>query len=242
MPVTTMSSLRQRIALAAVVAAPVLAVVGSGLQPKDSSHDAVQLARFDAHPDKAYVGYLVAAIGFWLFLPAATSLAQLFRHRGSRVGPAACMVMAVGAVAFGAGSLLEGTALKLLDSTGIDHASALAFVHAANKDAVAGLPWMIGMLMMLGFLAIAVTLLYARDLPWWQPALLIVGVVGVFAGGQGTTSIFLGLPIIAAFASLAWSISRLDATGADSATVDLVAAVPAQSVAVDTPARTRSKA
>lgn len=224
-------SLRQRIGVGAVAVAPLLAVIGSGLQPADSNNAATEVARFAAHRDRYFVGYLLMALGLWLFVPASTALVRLFRDRGSRAGTVSCMVMAVGAVFLGAATLMVAVVERVITGGNITHAAAVSVVHAADHSNAAGLPWMIGMLTFLGFIAVGVSLLYARTVPWWQPALLIVGAVCVFISGSGPSSVWLGLPILVAFGSLAWSLTRMPTPAP--VTTDVSQHVPSQSAPVD---------
>lgn len=237
----TRSSLRHRFELVTVVAAPVLAVLGSGLQPKDTNDSALQVARFAAHRDRFYVGGMLFALGMLLFIPAAHALRGLYDERGARAGAVSRGVMAIGGLAMAIATVTVATVSWVVTGKGVSTGAAVSVVHAANRSIVAGLPFTVGMLLFVGFLGLVGSLLYARSVPWWQPVLLLVGTVCVFGTGDGPVALPLGIPIIAAYAALAWSLSRREQLAASppiAARIDLAAEVPAQSSGMDTGAPT----
>lgn len=231
----TRTSLWHRFELAMVVAAPVLAVLGSGLEPKDTSNSALQVARFAGHRDRYYVGGMLFALAMLLFIPAAHALRGLFAERGARAGAVSRGAMVIGGLSMAIATVMVSTFSWVITSKGVSTSSAVSVVHAANHSVLAGLPFTVGMLLFLGFLGLAGSLLYARSVPWWQPVLLLVGFVCVFVSGNGPAALPLGIPIIAAFGSLAWSLTRREQDTVAPATtrIEHTAGIPSQPSGAD---------
>lgn len=225
----TRSSLWRQFELAMIVVAPVLAVLGSGLEAKDTDNSALAVARFAAHRDRYYIGGMLFALGMLMFLPAAHAMRGLFGSRGERAGAISRGAIVVGGLSMAFATALLTTVSWIVTGHDVTRSQAAAVIHAGNNSASAGMFWMVGMLLFLGFLGLAGSLLYARTVPWWQPALLIVGGVCVFAAGDGPINFLLGIPIVVAFASLLWTLVRRQSSSESTdSPLDLTVEVPVQ--------------
>ncbi len=228
---------RAQAGLASLAVAPVIVTVGFAISPDDTSKTSLELSRWADHRSLYLFGALLAAAGLALMVPASVTLLRLFRQRCALAGWISCTLLAIGAIALAAGSMMVGVVMTLGTGSGMDRATAVSFVHAAENEAVGGVPWFVGVLMFAGFLGVAISTLVARSAPWWQPSLLIVGGALVFLSGTGILSVVMAIPLMAAFASLAWTIYRRES---ESTTIDVTDKVPAQSTSSDAAERTRA--
>jgi hypothetical protein len=73
--------LRQRLAAASLIAAPLLLLAGELLHPQNLPDPAQQLATVAADPGRWYLAHLLSLLGFALLVPAILGLAQLVGRR-----------------------------------------------------------------------------------------------------------------------------------------------------------------
>ena len=208
-PVAVRTAHRRALLAAAVVAAPVLQVTGMVLHPPLAPTPAGQLDVVAADPGLWFAAHVVAAAAGALFVLAGPVLAGLAQARGAVLATAGAVLTALGgatlAISFGAEAhLLLVAADPSLDPAAMD-ALAAAELHSPGVAMI-----MIGVpLTGLGQIVLMAGLLRSRQVPRWQPALVLAGLVASLAGAPGSLIGPIALvPAIVGYAVLAVGIAR----------------------------------
>lgn len=130
-----------------------------------------------AHPLRAQVSTILIGFGWLLYVPALLGMAQLTRHRATRLGNAG---WALGTIGFGlmAGmtAVIDVYDTVLAQELGVERAVAISAVMdslptVAVVGIIAGPGALVGMLLM------AAALWRSGEVPVWGPAALAVGTV-----------------------------------------------------------------
>jgi hypothetical protein len=133
-----------------------------------------------AHPVRAQVSTVLIGLGFLMLVPSFTVMAQLTRHRGTKLGNAGWVFGTLGfGIMAGLAMVVDVYDTLLATELGIEQAVALG---QAAEDLVA--PVLLGMASALGstlgLLFIAAALWRSRELPVWGPPLLLAGALAFF--------------------------------------------------------------
>jgi uncharacterized membrane protein (GlpM family) len=196
----TSSGLRFRQTAAGLVPllAGLLLIAGMAVTAWEEGGDFEITAYYTAlatHPVRAQVSTILIGLGFLLLVPAFAVMAQLTRHRATKLGNAG---WALGTIGYG---LMAGLAMvvdvydtHLVTQLGVEQAVALA--EAADEVvamAVLGMTGAFGGL--LGMILMSAGLWRSREVPLWGPALLVAGTVG-FAFSPSALLPMLGSSLI----------------------------------------------
>lgn len=188
---------------AAMVAAPLLIVIGNALHPvvAANSVDAL-LDTVAASPGRWILAKVLYAFGSLLLIPALGSVV--------RISPRPAVL--IGAVLAGIGTgcnvmsqaLTGYTAYSVID-LGIDRGAGAALLTGYDKLGAAGLPVSYAgvPVLLLGMIVVGVALIVNRDVPRTAAILLLVGTVAAGLAQAGPLALIAGAPLVAAFVLLA---------------------------------------
>ncbi|MGI8874508.1 MAG: hypothetical protein ACR2KP_09295, partial [Egibacteraceae bacterium] len=123
------------------------------------------------------VSTILIGLGFLMLVPAFAAMAQLTRHRGTRLGNAGWLLGTIGfGVMGGLALVVDVYDTHLVTQLGVEQAVALG--EAADDLVAVGVLGMTGALgALLGVLLTAAGLWRSREVPVWVPALLVAGIV-----------------------------------------------------------------
>lgn len=187
--------------LAAAIAAPILFVAGQALLPALGRDADTAFALMLAHRDQLIVSRLLTTAGAFLLLPALWLVSTL----GGRVTRVGGVIAGVGTFFNAVSQVVQGYAAWAATSPGLDHAATMQILLRVDEGVV-GLPvgyWSVPVFG-LGLVILGVGLLVSRSVPWWMPALLLIGVVAAFfTAGLGPIVAVTQAPLAVALIALA---------------------------------------
>ncbi|WP_161988598.1 DUF4386 family protein [Pedococcus bigeumensis] len=213
---TPSTPLRRRLSALALAGAGVGIVAGHALSIDSGQGTAAYLADFTAHHLRGTMGGLSIALGAFLLVPGLVSLLRLVTGRGARLATIAAALWGTGAIALGAGDVMQTLVMSALVPTHPD--TARAVIEVAQQG-ILGLPFLFAPAFVLGGTLFAIALLRARTVPTWLGVLTLFGpllVPASSAGGLLTAAVPL-LPLGAALVLLslrAEAPSHTDCVGA----------------------------
>ena len=180
--------------LIAAIAAPILFVAGQALLPNLGRDVDTAFALMLEHRDQLIASRLLTTAGAFLLIASLSYLKEL---RGAKVG---AMIAMVGTFFNAFSNGVQGYAAWGATAPGLDHdASMQTLLHL--EDGVVGLPvsyWSIPVFG-IGLVVMAIGLLAKKAVPWWTPALLLLGVVASFpTAGLGPIVALAQAPLAAA--------------------------------------------
>jgi hypothetical protein len=176
-------SFRQAAVGAAPIAAGVLLVAGMAVKPPEESGPDQLTAYYTslvADPTAAQVSTILIGFAFLLFVPALLGMAQLTRHRATRLGNAG---WALGTVGFGtmAGMTMVLDIYDTVLAQELGVAGAVAISQRLDQlpsIAIVGMTAGVGSI--LGLLLMAAALWRSGQVPTWGAAALAIGALGLF--------------------------------------------------------------
>ncbi|MEX2621423.1 MAG: hypothetical protein WD250_14505 [Egibacteraceae bacterium] len=183
------------------VLAGLLLIAGMAVTSWEEGGEYSQTAYYTAlaaHPVRAQVSTILIGLGFLMLVPAFAAMAQLTRHRGTRLGNAGWLL---GTIGFG---LLGGMALVvdvydtlLVTQLGLEQAVALGeALDEMVAPAVLGMTGAFGS--GLGIVLMSAALWRSREVPVWVPALLLAGIVGFIVAPSATVPTVTAMAILTA--------------------------------------------
>jgi hypothetical protein len=180
--------------LIAAIAAPILFVAGQALLPNLGRDVDTAFALMLEHRDQLIVSRLLTVAGAFLLIASLSYIKEL---KGARVG---AIIAMVGTFFNAFSNGVNGYAAWGATAPGLDHvASMQTLLHL--EDGLVGLPvsyWSIPVFG-IGLVVMAVGLLITQSVPWWMPALLLLGVVTSFlTAGLGPIVALAQAPLAAA--------------------------------------------
>jgi hypothetical protein len=198
---------RRGLLAAAMIAGPLLVVIGHAFTvPPQGSAD-VYLSDLLAHRASAVTGGLLTAAGALLMIPAAIGLLQLTGKRGRRLATIGGVLAGIGAAGLAVGDAMITLIMGTLAPA--DRALAARVFHLASNSSLAGAPFVLAPALFLGLILIAAALIRARGVPMWQPILIIAGGVVAFAAPSGKLpGALANLPLAVAIIALGLQLLR----------------------------------
>lgn len=209
--------LRRHLSALALAGAGVGIVAGHALSIDSGQASDAYLADFTAHHLRGTIGGLTIALGAFLLVPGLTALLRLVTGRGARLATIAAALWGTGAIALGAGDVMQTLVMSALVPGHPD--TARAVINVAQQG-ILGLPFLFAPAFVLGGALFAIALLRSRAVPTWLGVLTLIGpllVPASSAGGLLTAAVPL-LPLGAALIILAQRAGARSHTDPDGAT------------------------
>lgn len=190
---------RQAVLGTTPIAAGVLLVAGMATAPWEGG-GADQLTAYytqlAAHPAQAQISTLLIAFAFLLFVPAFFAMAQLTRHRGTRLGNAGWMLGTVGyGLMAGIAAVIDIYDMVLAQQLGVAEAVALSG-HMEELPAVVLVGMTAAFGSILGTLLMTAALWRSREVPAWSPAVIAVGAIAGFISPPSLVPMTLGAVVL----------------------------------------------
>jgi hypothetical protein len=138
-----------------------------------------QFDHIAASPGVWQVATVLNMLGIVLFVPAVLGLLHLLHHRGAVLGHIGGGLLLIGLLGFAAHNAGYYGTLGAVSAPGIDQEQMIRFWQAADKvpgNLVSLLMFLIGYV--LGMVLLGVGLFWARVVPRWTAALIVLYVVG----------------------------------------------------------------
>lgn len=189
---------RRRLSALALAGAGVGIVAGHALSVDSGQPSSVYLADFTAHHVRGTIGGLTIAVGAFLLVPGLAAALRLVTGRGARLATVAAVLWGLGALALGAGDVMQTLVMSALVPHHQDTARAIIDVA---QQGILGLPFLFAPAFVLGGVLFAVALLISRAVPTWLGVLSLVGPLLVFASSAGGLAT-AALPLLPLGASL----------------------------------------
>ena len=169
-----------------IALAPLLQIAGMLPHPELPDSPAASLQVVAQDPAQWWRIHLLSACASFLFALAAVPLASLVRRRGAVPATAGAVLLALGGgaltVAFSAEAHLWSLAADpSLDPDGLVGLVALEEASPAMSLLGVGFP-----LVGLGTMLLMAGLLRSGQVPWWQPALVLLGTVASLGAAPGS--------------------------------------------------------
>jgi hypothetical protein len=190
--------LRRRLSAIALAGAGVGIVAGHALSVDSGQASDAYLADFTAHHVRGTIGGLTIAVGAFLLVPGLAAALRLVTRRGARLATVAAALWGLGAIALGAGDVMQTLVMSALVPGHPDTAGAIIDVA---QQGILGLPFLFAPAFVLGGVLFAVALLISREVPTWLGVLALVGPLRVFASSAGGLAT-AALPLLPLGASL----------------------------------------
>lgn len=186
---------RQVVLGAAPIAAGILLVAGMAVTPWEgggSDQLTSYYTQLAAHPARAQISTLLIAFAFLLLVPAFFAMAQLARHRGTKLANAGLVLGTLGfGLMAGMAAVIDIYDLMLAQHLGVAEAVALSEqMEALPAVVVVGMTGAFGST--LGTVLMAVALWRSREIPVWSPALIAVGALVTFFSPPALLPMTLG--------------------------------------------------
>ena len=165
--------LRRLMAGVCLIAAPVVYVAGLLVDPALRAGDAATGA-YGRHPDQVAVSAALLHWSWVLLVPGIVGMVHLVRRRAVLFGHIAGAVALLGVVNFSALMLGDYFYARLEREFGAENGSRL------GDEALAGALWgfqIPGFLGLLGVLLLGLALAAGREVPWWAPVAMVVGML-----------------------------------------------------------------
>jgi hypothetical protein len=190
--------LRRRLAALALAGAGVGIVAGHALSVDSGQTTDAYVADFTAHHLSGTIGGLSVAVGAFLLVPGLTAALRLVTGRGARLATGAAVLWGLGAMALGAGDVMQTLVMSALVP---DHQDTARAIIDVAQQGILGLPFLFAPAFVLGGALFAVALLRARAVPTWLGVLSLIGPLLVFASSAGGL-LTAALPLLPLGASL----------------------------------------
>ena len=170
----------------ALIVGPLVMLVGGIIGPDtDNDNKLKELNSVAAHKSAYIIGSALFLVSTIILLAASVGIIHVFRGRRVTLGQIAGSLLVVGTAttfAFYAFSVVE---YEMVNQTGLNRAELAAYLHKSNMT-TSGAPLFILFLLgiVLGLILLAIALWRSGLVPKWAAALILVGGVLAFAGGQ----------------------------------------------------------
>ena len=210
-----------------VALAPVLQIAGMLPHPvlPDDPAGSLQLVAED--PAQWWRIHLLSACASFLFALAAVPLASLARRRGAVPATAGAALLALGGGALAVAFSAEAHLWSLAADPSLDQDALVGLVALEEGSPAMALLGLGFPLVGLGTVLLMAGLLRSRQVPWWQPALVLIGTLASLGAAPGSDlGPLLLSPAVVGYALLARQVLVQRPDG----TVRPVAEVPAQPV------------
>jgi hypothetical protein len=166
---------RRLLAGACLVAAPLFYVAGLLADPALRAGDAADGA-YGRHPGQVSVSAALLHWSWVLLVPGIIGMIHLVRRRAVLFGHIAGAVALLGVVNFSALMLGDFFYAELEAELGVEEGTRLGDEAFAAGGALWGFQAP-GFLGLLGVLLLGLTLAYDRQVPWWAPVAIVVGML-----------------------------------------------------------------
>jgi Domain of unknown function (DUF4386) len=187
----------------AFIVGPTLMLVGSIVSPDtDNSNKLKELNKVAAHKSAYIIGAVLFLLGTLVLLAASVGIIHLFRARRVTLGQIAGSLLLVGTavtISFYAFTVAE---YEMVNQPGLNRAALATYLHKSEMTS-AGAPIFVLFLLgiVLGLILLAIALWRSDLIPKWAAALILVGGILTFAGGQNKavgiiSSVFLLIPFV----------------------------------------------
>ena len=189
-PTRTGSIRRVGMGLSMILAWPLFAV-GFAIHPAQSTSGAEQLRVIAANSGRWDLAHVLILISLVLFIPAVLGLMGFLQRRGAWVGLIGGAFVAIGVVFFAAWVGAEGFVSSALAGLPANRHAALApAVHAIVVPRGAlSLVETASLLLIAGWLALAIGLFAARTVPRWMSVAMGVGVLLLVGSALATPQV-----------------------------------------------------
>lgn len=189
---------RRRLAAFALAGSGVGIVAGHALSVDSGQATDAYIADFTAHHLRGTVGGLSVAVGAFLLVPGLTAALRLVTGRGARLATVAAVLWGLGAMALGAGDVMQTLVMSALLP---DHQDTARAIIDVAQQGILGLPFLFAPAFVVGGALYAVALLRARAVPTWLGVLCLIGPLLVLASSAGGL-LTAALPLLPLGASL----------------------------------------
>jgi hypothetical protein len=203
----------------AMVAAPIVGLVGALLVPPDGLNPTLNadaaLTQLNVVADNRtamFWGISLIVVSMFCTVPAMIGVIRLARSRGRALVTIGGVITAAGSLC-GAVMLGEGAYVRIAATNGmLERRQAAEWLSAASQEfpgspqALFVAPFLLGTV--IGSVLVAVGLLRGRFLPWWLPVLLAVGLILQAIGPGGWAAVLFTMPVIVSLTLLAARLVR----------------------------------
>jgi Domain of unknown function (DUF4386) len=187
----------------AFIVGPALMLVGSIVSPDtDNDNKLKELNQVAAHKSAFIIGALLFLAGTLVLLVASVGIIHLFRGRRVTLGQIAGGLLLMGTSVTVAFYAFTASEYEMVNQSGLNRVELARYLHKAEMTA-AGAPLFILFLVgvVLGLILLAIALWRSDLIPNWAAALILVGGVLTFAGGQNKaagigSSVLLLIPFV----------------------------------------------
>lgn len=185
----------------APIAAGILLVAGMAATPWEGGGGDQLTAYYTqlvAHPAQAQIATLLIAFAFLLFVPAFFAMAQVTRHRGTKLGNAGWVLGTIGyGLMAGMAAVIDIYDMVLAQQLGVAEAVALSEqMETLPAVAVVGMAGALGST--LGTLLMAAALWRSREVPVLSPTLMAAGALATFLFPPALVPMTLGASVLLA--------------------------------------------
>ena len=186
----------------ALIVGPLLMLAAGIISPDtDNDNKLKELNSVAAHKSAYIFGSVLFLLSTLVLLAASVGIIHLFRGRRVTLGQIAGSLLLIGTATTFAFYAFSITEYEMVNQKGLDRAVLADYLHKANNTA-AGAPIFVLFLLgiVLGLILLAVALWRSGLVPKWAAALILVGGVFAFAGGQSqVASIINSVLLLIAF-------------------------------------------
>ena len=169
-----------------VALAPLLQIAGMLPHPVMPSSPAAALEVVAQDPASWWRMHLLAAAAAFLFALAAAPLASLVRGRGVVPATAGAVLLALGAGALTVAFSAEAHLWLLAADPSLDQEPLVALVALEDSSPAMSLLGLGFPLVGLGTVLLMTGLLRSRQVPWWPPALVLLGTIASIGAPPGS--------------------------------------------------------
>lgn len=175
---------RRLLAGIGLVLGPAVLIAVELVHPQGDSDAAQMYEVVSANADQWYLAHALALVSLALAVPAVLGLMHLLKPSQPAWGHAGAALAFLGLVPLAAA---VGTEFVIWQATSADSAPMIALIDRFTNSTGTMIVFVAALLFPLGWVALAIGLFRARLLPAWQPVLIGLGIVGVFAGDLAYT-------------------------------------------------------
>lgn len=210
---TSSDHVRDWILAGATVLGPLLMIAGMLLEVDEGGDDASGAEMLTAiaanGPDRFYASNFLAAIGLALLGAGGLTVMRLVRARGGALATAGGVLSLIAGAAAASGLFMYGAVVSVMTSDGLDREAMGALQDELSEAPQVFPAFGIGFVGgTLALLLIAGALLRSRAVPVWLPAVIVLSAVAFFLADSGVLSALAMVPLLVAYATLAWTLTR----------------------------------
>lgn len=197
---------RRLLAGAALVIGPALVVALELIHPEPDSNAAQMYAIVSENANRWYLAHAIALVALAAAIPAVLGLMHVLKSSRPAWGHAGAALTFLGLLPLAA---LVGMEFVIWQATAGDSAAMVSLIDRLNDSPGIALIWVLSLLFPIGWIALAIGLYLAREVPAWQPAAIGVGIAGVFAGDAAYAkwlAVAASIVFFAGAASVGWRL------------------------------------